>query len=326
MGKQEQQPTDRMLPARVAAGNAPALTRLARIPEEEVWLASQRSPQTRRAYQADVRHFLRTLGLARTGQLRQVDRRAVLAWRRAMEGEGAKPRTIARRLAALSSLFTHLVTYRVAETNPVRDIGRPRTDRRQGTTAAFSPAQARALLDAPPPDTLQGLRDRALLSVGLQVGPRRAELVRLQVRDFHMNAGYPSLHFIRKGNLDHALAIHPESAGRIQAYLAAAGHGRDREGPLFRPVRGNQWTGSPRRALSPDMVDRILRKYARQLGLPPGFSAHSMRATFITTTLQNGASLEDVQRAAGHADASTTKLYDRRGYNPHRSASFFAEY
>ena len=267
MGKQMQHPTDRMLPARIGSGAAPALTRLAQIPEEEVWLASQRSPQTRRAYQGDVRHFLRTLGLGRTAQLRQVDRRAVLAWRRAMEGEGAKPRTIARRLAALSSLFTHLVAYRAAAANPVRDIGRPRTDRRQGTTAAFSPAQARALLDAPSPDTLQGLRDRALLSVGLQVGPRRAEL-----------------------------------------------------------VRGNQWTASLRRALSPDMVDRILRKYARQVGLPPGFSAHSMRATFITTTLQNGASLEDVQRAAGHADASTTKLYDRRGYNPEKAASFFATY
>jgi integrase/recombinase XerD len=51
-----------------------------------------------------------------------------------------------------------------------------------------------------------------------------------------------------------------------------------------------------------------------------------MRATFITTALDNGASLEDVQSAAGHADPSTTKLYDRREYNPEKSASFFANY
>ena len=55
------------------------------------------------------------------------------------------------------------------------------------------------------------------------------------------------------------------------------------------------------------------------------YSAHSMRATFITTALDNGASLEDVQ-SDGHADPSTTKLYDRRGYNPEKSASFFANY
>ena len=63
-----------------------------------------------------------------------------------------------------------------------------------------------------------------------------------------------------------------------------------------------------------------------QAQLDRGYSAHSMRATFITTALDNGASLEDVQRAAGHADPSTTKLYDRRGYNPEKSASLFANY
>jgi integrase/recombinase XerD len=51
-----------------------------------------------------------------------------------------------------------------------------------------------------------------------------------------------------------------------------------------------------------------------------------MRATFITTALDNGASLEDVQRDVGHADPSTTKLYDRRGHNPEKSAAFFATY
>ena len=60
--------------------------------------------------------------------------------------------------------------------------------------------------------------------------------------------------------------------------------------------------------------------------LSGGYSAHSMRAKFITTALENGCSLEDVQRAAGHADPSTTKLYDRRGHNPEKSASFFANY
>jgi site-specific recombinase XerD len=59
--------------------------------------------------------------------------------------------------------------------------------------------------------------------------------------------------------------------------------------------------------MHPESVDRILRKYVRSVGLGTGYSAHSMRATFITTALANGASLEDVQRDAGHADPSTTK-------------------
>jgi site-specific recombinase XerD len=51
-----------------------------------------------------------------------------------------------------------------------------------------------------------------------------------------------------------------------------------------------------------------------------------MRVTFIITALENGAALEDVQKAAGHRDRSTTKLYDRPGYNPEKAASFFATY
>jgi integrase len=57
-----------------------------------------------------------------------------------------------------------------------------------------------------------------------------------------------------------------------------------------------------------------------------GYSAHSMRATFITMALENGAQLEDVQKAAGHRDPGTTKLYDRRGHNPEKAASFFATF
>jgi integrase/recombinase XerD len=69
-----------------------------------------------------------------------------------------------------------------------------------------------------------------------------------------------------------------------------------------------------------------VRPHVVGLNLPSGYSAHSMRATFITTALENGAQLEDVQKAAGDRDPSTTKLYDRRGYNPEKAASLFATY
>ncbi len=199
--------------------------------------------------------------------------------------------------------------------------GRP-INRREGMTRAFSQKQARKILDAPNPETLLGLRDRAILSVGLQVGFRRAEIASLKVKDLHEHLEYDSLRVTRKGGKKGSLAIHQQTAQRIRAYLEKAGHKDDLEGPLFRPVKGNREGQDERRHLHPDVIDRILRKYAKRIGLERGYSAHSMRATFITTALENGAGLEDVQLAAGHADPSTTKLYDRRGYNPEKSASF----
>jgi integrase len=142
----------------------------------------------------------------------------------------------------------------------------------------------------------------------------------------HQNRGFDALWVTRKGRKRDSLAVHPQVVQRIRDYLAAAGHGAELDGPLFRPVRANGRQGHARRHLAPDAIDRVLRRYARRIGLDRGYSAHSMRATFITTTLENGASLGDVQRAAGHADPSTTRLYDRRGHNPEKSASFFANY
>ena len=318
---------DLSLPALPSTGQLASLEALAAIPEEEIWLASQKSARTRRAYKLDVAHFMKTLGITMPEQLRLIDHRAVIAWERIMrEEQGAAASTVRRRLSALSSLFKHLVRHGAATRNPVADVARPNINREEGSTLAFSKAQARNLLDAPAEDTLAGLRDRAILSVGLQVGLRRAEIAALTVGDFHQNRGFDALRLTRKGGRRDALAIHPQAAQRIRAYLERAGHGADHGGPLFRPLRGNAKPHDPAGRLDPDAIDRMVRKYAAAIGLAHGYSVHSMRATFITTALENGAQLEDVQKAAGHRDPSTTKLYDRRGYNPEKAASFFATY
>ena len=314
-------------PIDTGRGRVSTLDQLAEIPEEEIWLSKQKSARTRRAYRLDVQHFMRTLSITMPEELRRADHKAVIAWERFMrETEHAAASTIRRRLAALSSLYKHLVRHDHAARNPVGEVERPAINRDEGSTLAFAKAQARKLLDLPAEDTIAGLRDRAILSVGLQVGLRRAEIAALTVGDLHQNRGYDSLRVQRKGGRRDALAINPQTAARLRAYLDAAGHGADIDGPLFRPLRHNGKRRDERRRMDPDAIDRVVRKYAGEIGLDRGYSAHSMRATFITIALENGAQLEDVQKAAGHRDPSTTKLYDRRGYNPEKAASFFATY
>ena len=227
------------LPTAPSHRAAPALSMLdtlAAIPEEEVWLASQKSARTRRAYRLDVRHFMATLGITTTDALRQVDHRAVIAWERIMrEGEHCAPSTIRRRLAALSSLFKHLVRHGTASRNPVAEVARPTINRDEGSTLAFSKAQARKLLDAPAADTLAGARDRAILSVGLQVGLRRAEIAALTVDDLHQNRGFDALRLTRKGGRRDALAINPQTA---PAPARLSGTGRAR-----RPTRTGRCSG-----------------------------------------------------------------------------------
>ena len=273
--------------AEIAPGRVSSIAALVAIPEEDIWLAKQKSPRTRRADELDVQHFMRTLGIASIGESRQADHKAVIAWERYM-----------------------------------REVERPAIDRDEGATLAFSKPQARKMLAAPAEHTIAGLRNRAILSVGL----RRAEIAALKVGDLRQKRGYDSLRVSRKGGQLDALAINPQMAARLRAYLELAGHGADNDGPLFRPLRHNGKQDAERRHMDLDAIDSGVRKYAGVLGLDRGYSAHSMRATFITTALENGAQLEDVQKAAGHRDPSTTKLCDRRGYNLEKAASFFATY
>jgi integrase/recombinase XerD len=161
---------------------------LADIPEEDIWLDKQKSKRTRRAYKQDVRHFMRTLTIRSYEELRKVDHRAVIAWERIMrEIEEAAPSTARRRLSALSSLFKHLKRRHHVEFNPVAEVERPAINRREGSTLAFSKADAARLPNTPTEDTVEGLRNRTILSVGLQVGLRRAEIAALSVEDLHQN-------------------------------------------------------------------------------------------------------------------------------------------
>ena len=194
---------------------------LARQPEERA--------HPPRLYGQDVAHFMRTLGITTPEQLRQVDHRAVMAWERIMrEQEGAAASTVRRRLAALSSLFKHLVWHGSATRNPVVDVQRPAINREEGTTAAFSKAQARRLLDAPPADTVVGLRDRAILSVGLQFGLRRAEIAALTVGDLQQNRGLDALRLTRKGGRAGCPCHQPANGG---AHPGLSGASR----PWWRP-------------------------------------------------------------------------------------------
>ena len=107
------------------------------------------------------------------------------------------------------------------------------------------------------------------------------------------------------------MAIRSETTPCLHAYLEGTGLANTLNGLLFRPMSAR---GSPqplRRQLSPTRVDWVLRKFGKPFKLEHDYSGHSMRTSLIMTALEIGAKLEDVQRTIGHADRSTTQLYNR---------------
>lgn len=104
---------------------------------------------------------------------------------------------------------------------------------------------------------------------------------------------------------------------------------QDLEGSLFRPLKNNT-SKHLRKPLNPRSVLRdVIRHYAEETGLTDevhGLCTHSLRATGATNALQNGADIAEVQMWLGHADISTTRLYDHRRRRPEESPTFRVRY
>jgi integrase len=183
-------PTSARLPEQLTAAR---FQQLADVPPAITWFADIDNPQTRRAYQNDLREFMTFIGIAQPAQFRDVTRAHVLAWRKDLEKRALSGATIRRKLAALSSLFEYLCEGNAVTGNPVHGVERPRSDSPEGKTPAIGDHQARSLLDAPDPTTLQGQRDRAILVTQLYHGLRRAELCALTVADLQPRRGFMHL-------------------------------------------------------------------------------------------------------------------------------------
>ena len=332
--------------------------RLANIPPEEEWLANIRNDKTRRAYRRDVREFVAFSGLIAFEELRSVSRAHVIAWRKDLEARSKKGSTVRRKLSSLSSLFDYLCDKNAVAGNPVDGVERPESNGNEGSTPALGDAQARRLLEAPPAKTLKGIRDRAILATLLYHGIRREELCRLKVKDLHTRQGV--MHFRVHGKRDKIrfIVVSPAAQRLIEDYFVRLGHRADLEGALFRPINNNGFealkrkrkgtalldsaAGNQRRVknredkgaldkhLAPASVYRhIVLKYGRQTGVSAeviGLCVHSMRATAATNALEHGADIAKVQDMMGHANISTTRLYDRRKSKPEDSPIFRIKY
>ena len=134
------------------------------------------------------------------------------------------------------------------------------------------------------------------------------------------------LRVLGKGSKTRYIPVHPVALQAISDYLLAAGHGDEAKGALFRPVR-NAATGDTSGALTGDGIYKMLKRYAQLAQISvDGLCLHALRATAATNALENKADLKFVQSWLGHANVSTTMLYDKRGSKPEDSPTYKVNY
>ena len=297
------------------------------------------SPYTARCYGADLRQFIEYLCDERNVEIDQ-DTEADALRRREHPGEVAgsitkpsltdaicdadadlirgflaaladrqySPATMARKIATLRSFYKWAERRSLAPTNPMTLIRTPRQAKR--LPKAITVEQVERLLSAPSEDDLPRRRDRAMLETLYSTGLRVSELVGLRVSDLDLE--HEALHVRGKGRKERIVPLGSHALGAITKYIELA-----RTEPKFAEAWKAGEEGSPTPlflnkhagSLSSRSVRRKLDKYLRQAGLDPAISPHTLRHSFATHLLENGADLRSVQELLGHQSLSTTQVY-----------------
>ena len=210
--------------------------------------------------------------------------------------------TIARKLATLRSFYKFLCKRSYVSSNPVVAVRTPKQEKRLPKFLEYEDVQR--LLNTPPSNSWLGSRDRAIMETLYSTGLRVSELVALNLEDIDFLSEV--LHVRGKGKKERISPIGAPALQSIQHYMEfrnrrAQSNGNFDPKVLFVNKHGKR--------LSTRSVRRKMDKYLAMAGLDPSISPHTLRHSFATHMLNNGADLRSVQELLGHQSLSTTQIY-----------------
>ena len=285
------------------------------------------SPYTARCYGADLRQYAEYLAGAHADadadadaepseasdpaldpRLLEADAMTVRGFLTHLDAFGYSAATTARKIATLRSFYKWLARRGRIDDNPMLLIRTPKQAKR--LPKAIGVEHVEKLLSAPDHRETLGARDRSILETLYSTGVRVSELVDLNRNDLDLDT--QTLHVRGKGKKERIVPLGSHAMAAIKHYLTLLEpdprfrHLRDRavvdpNVPLFINKNGGR--------LSSRSVRRKLDKYLREAGLDPSVSPHTLRHSFATHLLDNGADLRSVQELLGHQSLSTTQVY-----------------
>ncbi|HXY55676.1 MAG TPA: site-specific tyrosine recombinase XerD [Nitrospirota bacterium] len=249
------------------------------------------------SYKRDLRRYLLYMKDKSHDEITQND---VVSYLSHLSSSGLSMPSIARGLAAVRGLHKYLIIDGLARTDPTVNLETPRGWKRLPKT--LSTAEVDALLAQPDTTTPIGLRDKAMLELLYATGLRVSELVGLGLQDINLERGF--LMVMGKGSKERAVPMGEVAAAAVGRYLESGradlldGAESDR---LFISLR--------RRGITRQMFWERIKFYALKAGIRMTISPHTLRHSFATHLLDNGADLRAVQAMLGHSDISTTQIY-----------------
>ncbi|UCH45259.1 MAG: tyrosine recombinase XerC [Nitrospiraceae bacterium] len=251
------------------------------------------SPHTLRAYTEDLKEFISFID-KKPNDIDNLDIRTFLA---ALHHRKLKKSSISRKLATIRSFFKFLHREGYVKKNPAKLVSSPRVPK--SLPRFLDIDEAFSLMNTPRGDTFKPTRDKAILELLYSSGLRVSELTSLDVID--LDSKESVLRVKGKGRKERIVPIGSKAMEALQNYLPERISLKKKSPALFLNNRGGR--------LTQRSVSRILVQYSRMINLKGDLSPHTLRHTFATHLLHEGADLRSIQELLGHASLSTTQKY-----------------
>ena len=281
------------------------------------------SEHTRKSYRNDLLKFFKYFSqiygdlkkLSEIQRVHIINYRNYLSETGGQRGQSCAPKTIARKLACLSSYFHFLVEKGEIESNPVLSIKRPRRET-INPTQALTREQVKELLAAiEEKDKPCRFMHKALLTLFFTTGLRKSEIVNLKFCQYREINDDKVIEFVGKGGkigqkLLHSLAI--EALEEYFQWMRSQDRAHEAQDWIFQPTRNPSDPKNLNKPLNPKTVNEIFLHYSQKIGLNFKTSPHCARATFIGELLEVGVDIYSVAREVYHSSVTTTQEYDKR--------------
>lgn len=259
------------------------------------------SQNTRISYQRDLTQYLAFLEKAQITEWSAIDRFVILDFLQQLQLAGKSSTTIARMVSSLRRFHQFLRQERYTQHDPMQHIDSPKKQQKLPDTLDL--AEVERLIETPDTTTILGIRDRAILELMYATGVRVSELIGIKLNDIHLTMGL--LQTLGKGDKERIVPLGDYAIDWIQRYLEEARPYLTRKHPeedhLF---VNNHGTGLSRQGIWKNLKALVLAA-----GINKNVTPHTLRHSFATHLLENGADLRTVQELLGHADISTTQIY-----------------
>jgi integrase/recombinase XerD len=252
------------------------------------------------SYQRDLKSYLGFLKLQKIDNFNNTTRTVIISYLLLLQRKGKASSSISRACAAIKSFYRFLALERKIQSDPTLNIESPKLEHR--LPRVLTVEEVETLLNQPNTSKSIGLRDKAMMELLYASGMRVSELLSIDVEDINLDLGF--LKCVGKGSKERILPVGSIAIKFIRKYFNEARNELIKTNDidiLFVNNRGGKLTRQG--------FWKILNKYSRTAGINKHITPHTLRHSFATHLLENGADLRTVQEMLGHADISTTQIY-----------------